>query len=137
MASTETFDRDLLARITAVLHPGDVVSTLEQGRPNRIGRIDEHGIEVTTGHSASTVGGARLVPAWMFNHVWNDLNTRRRVERDYVDRLAPGRKIKRSSAVFAILERLPDVSVVQRRPLVLGLNDDSKPALLRHRRGRP
>ena len=62
-----------------------------------------------------------MVPAWMFNHVWAELNAHGRADRDYVDRLAPGRKIKRSSAVLAIFERLPEVTIIQQRPLVLGL----------------
>ncbi len=121
MAPTELFDPDLLSRIRNVVSEGDVVDMLGRARPNEINTIDVDGVEVTTEHSLTSVGGSSLVPAWMFNYVWNEMRTRGRVERDYVDRLAPGRKVKRSSAVFAILERIPEVSVVEHRPLVLGL----------------
>lgn len=120
MQISETFDPELLARLRTVLDEGDVVPTLGQGRPNVIGRISDAGIEVATEKSAQE-GKTRLVPAWMFNHVWTQLLTHGRVDRDFADRFAPGRKVKRSSAVFAILERLPEVSVIQDRPLVLGL----------------
>lgn len=117
---TEEFDPDLLAKIQAVIAPGDTVHTLGQHRPNLIGRIDRHGIEVTTQHSTDTVGGSRLVPAWMFNEVWRRLQTQPEVERDHVDRLAVGRKVKRSSIVFAVLARLDGVTVVRGRPLAIG-----------------
>lgn len=121
MSGPETFQPDLLARIRRVLDEGDIVPTLSHGKPNVIGRINEGGIEVTTEKSAQQ-GMTRLVPAWMFNHVWTQLLAHGRVDRDFADRLAPGRKVKRSSVVFAILERLPEVSVIQDRPLVLGLD---------------
>jgi hypothetical protein len=121
MGEEELFDSELLAEIQAVLAPGDTVLTLERPRPNLIGRIDRHGIEVTTQHSTDTVGGSRLVPAWMFNEVWHRLQTQPEVERDQVDRLAEGRKVKRSSIVFAVLARLDEVSVVRSRPLALRL----------------
>jgi len=54
------------------LKPGDVVTTLSRGNENRIGRIDERGIEVTTEHSMESAGGAPLVPVWMFNVVRHD-----------------------------------------------------------------
>ncbi len=118
---TEDFDPDLLAKIQAVIAPGETVHTLGQHRPNLIGRIDHHGIEVTTQHSTDAVGGSRLVPAWMFNEVWRRLQTQPEVERDHVDRLAVGRKVKRSSIVFAVLARLDEVTVVRDRPLALAL----------------
>lgn len=121
MSGPEPFQPDLLARIRDVLDEGHIVPTLSHGKSNVIGRIDEGGIEVTTEKSAQQ-GMTRLVPAWMFNHVWTQLLTHGRVDRDFADRLAPGRKVKRSSVVFAILERLPEVSVIQDRPLVLGLD---------------
>jgi hypothetical protein len=116
----EEFDADLLARLRSVVGPGDVIPTLSRGNPNRIEAIHELGVDVTTQHSLETAGGSSLVPAWMFNDVWDELRRRGSVDRDHMDRLRTTRKIKRSSAVFAILERLPEVTVVARRPLVIG-----------------
>jgi hypothetical protein len=121
MGAREVFDPELLQRLRSVVRDGHTVATLDQGRPNLIGRIGEDGIEVTTSHSAENVGGARLVPAWMFNDVWLELQQKGRVNRDEVDRQRTTRLIKRSSIVFAVLERLPEVSVSARRPLVLRL----------------
>lgn len=121
MGAKESFDSELLRRLRSVLRDGDAVATLDRGRPNLIGRIGEDGIEVTTSHSAETVGGARLVPAWMFNDVWLELQHKGQVNRDEVDRQRTSRLIKRSSIVFAVLERLPEVEVADRRPLVLRL----------------
>lgn len=123
MATEETFHPELLARITAVVATGSTVYTLGHGKPNVIGRIDSHGIEVTTERSESDVGGPRVVPAWMFNTVWELLRAGGPVERDHVDRLVSGRKVKRSSAVFAILALLDDVTLVCDRPLRLRLGD--------------
>lgn len=122
MAANEVFDPSLLQRLRSVVRDGDTVATLDQGRPNLIGRIGEDGIEVTTSRSAETVGGARLVPAWMFNDVWLELQQKGHVNRDEVDRQRTTRNIKRSSIVFAVLERLPEVEVAGRRPLVLRLH---------------
>lgn len=121
MGHEELFDSDLLAKIQAVIAPGDTVHTLGQERPNLIGRIDRFGIEVTTEHSQETSGGSRVVPAWMFNEVWHRLQTQPEVERDQVDRLITGRKVKRSSIVFAVLARLDEVTVVRSRPLAMRL----------------
>lgn len=121
MGDEELFDLELLAQIQAVISPGDTVHTLGQRRPNRIGRIDRFGIEVTTEHSRQTSGGSRVVPAWMFNDVWHRLHVQPEVERDQVDRLIEGRKVKRSSIVFAVLARLDEVTVVRSRPLALRL----------------
>lgn len=121
MAAKEVFDLGLLERLHTVLGEGDTVATLDRGRPNMIGRISVDGIEVTTAHSAETVGGARLVPAWMFNDVWSELQRKGQVNRHEMDRLRTSRNIKRSSIVFAVLERLPEVEVAGRRPLVLRL----------------
>jgi hypothetical protein len=107
--------------VVSVVRAGDTVATLNQGRPNLIGQIGEGGIEVTTAHSAETVGGARLVPAWLFNDVWVELQQKGMVNRDEVDRQRTRRNIKRSSIVFALLELLPEVEVAGRRPLVLRL----------------
>lgn len=124
MPSDADFDSQLLARISVVVSEGDLIATLDRRSPNKIGQISPAGIEVTTERSAATVGGAVLVPAWMFNVVWEELREHGRVDREQVDRLRPGRKVKRSSIVFAILERLPEVDVVGRRPVVLGLRRD-------------
>ncbi len=123
MTTSETIDAQLLASIKRVIKEGDVISTLGNKRPNLVGRIDETGIEITTTHSLETSGGSRLVPAWMFNHAWQRLQEEGQLSRNEADRLAERRKLKRSSIVFAILERLPEVEVSQRRPLVLGITD--------------
>jgi hypothetical protein len=121
MGAKEVFDPELLQRLRSVVQEGDTVATLDQGRPNLIGRISQDGIDVTTSRSTETVGGARLVPAWMFNDVWLELQQKGHVNRDEVDRQRTTRLIKRSSIVFAVLERLPEIEVAGRRPLVLRL----------------
>jgi len=124
MTASEVFDPELLSKIRKVVDEGDTVLTLSRGNENRIGRIDEFGIEVTTDHSISRQGGSVLAPAWMFNDVWRELRTRTTVSRDEVDRTRLGRKVKRSSVVFAILEKLPEVAIAESRPLSLKLASD-------------
>ena len=120
-ATAERFDSDLLEQIRAVISEGDVISTLSHRKPNVIGRIDESGIQVTTERSLER-GKTRLVPAWMFNITWNHLSAHGTVDRTALEQAARDSKVKRSAAVFAILEQLPDVSVVQQHPIVLRLS---------------
>lgn len=122
------FDPDLLRRIRDVLSEGDVVTTLSHGRPNVIGRIDQSGIEVTTERSDQRQPGKpRFVPAWMFNLVWHDLQTNGQVDRDAVAERA-GRKVKRASAVFAIIEQFPEVRVAKHTSLRLEFHDTPWPS---------
>jgi hypothetical protein len=123
MANEEVFDPDLLRRIRKVVDEGDVILTLGTGRENRIGEIRSDGIQVTTERSSKLSGGAALVPAWMFNRVWSVLQTSGTANRQFLDRDADGPKVKRSSAVFAVLAMLPEVEIAARRPLVLRIGN--------------
>ena len=91
--------------------------TLGLGNPNLIGAIRSDGIEVATDRSGSAI----LVPAWMFNETWQRLQSEGAIRRQDVDKGIGGRAVKRSSIVFAILERLPAVEVFEFRPLTLQL----------------
>lgn len=114
--------RDLLAAIRASVSPGEELPTLGLGNPNLIGAIRPDGVEVTTEHSETPL----LVPAWMFNEVWQRLLGEDTLRRDDVDKGVGGRAVKRSSIVFAILERTPGVEVVDSRPLTLKWTPEAK-----------
>ena len=105
---------DLLERLTAVLRSGDVVYTLAQHRPNTITDIASEGVYVETDRSRKAGSGAQLVPGWMFNYAWHVLRQSGRLTNDQLVALA-----KRSSAVCAILARIPEIEVVSTRPITL------------------
>lgn len=112
----EHLDRELLSLISSAVRVGDKVATLSAGKPNEIIDIGPEGVWVAT-EKSSAEGGSRLVPAWMLNEAWRTLQADR--ELSNVELI---KKVKRSSAVMALLAELPEVEVVSTRPIVLRLN---------------
>jgi hypothetical protein len=107
-------DSDLLELIAATLSVGDIVPTVSEGNPNRIDSIEPLSIGVTTERSARR-RKAEQVPGWMFNVAWRRLQETGRVRRKELT------EVKRSSAVCAILARLPDIEITSSRPVELAL----------------
>jgi hypothetical protein len=109
-----TLDDDLHALLRRALTPGDVVPTISRGAPNTIGDVRDDGVEVLTTRSAPSFS---LVPAWMLNAAWRILKKRGTVTSDDI------RGVRRSSAVFAMLARLPGVEVSSSSPIVLSISE--------------
>lgn len=105
---------DLFERLTKVVHSGDVVYTLAQRRPNTITDVSREGVYVETDRSRTASSGPQLVPGWMFNYAWQELQRTGRLTNEQLIALA-----KRSSAVCAILARLPEVEVTSTQPITL------------------
>ena len=109
---------DLMGRITRAVQPGDVITTLSQGRPNTIVTVGPEGIGVETGRSTEQGTGPQLVPYWMIERSWTHLVTHGRVTLAFMlDK--DGLNVKRSAFVAALLACFDDVRVVSSRPVEL------------------
>lgn len=118
MDAVEEFSGELLALLRASIAEGDVVLTLARARPNRVVRIEPAGVHVVT-QKPEQEGVPQLVPAWMIQAGWDrlrhqgSLTNRELLATDDLN-------VKRSSAVCALLARLPGVRVVSNDPIELG-----------------
>lgn len=117
-STEEAMDADLLERLLAVIQAGDEVKTIAAGKPNLIVELDARGARIQTKRSAAK-GDAKFVPAWMFNEAWRTLQRDGSLANtDLV------KTVKRSSAVLAILEQIPEVGIESANPTVLRMVDD-------------
>jgi hypothetical protein len=107
---------ELLDSIAASSPVGSTISTLAFGKPNRIVAIEPEGVRIETERSLARTGNAELVPAWMLNHAWRRLVQDGTLTNSF---LVNDLKVKRSSAVCALLARFPDVEVSATRPITL------------------
>jgi HKD family nuclease len=97
---------------------GETIETLADGRPNRIVEVDQSGVLVETEGSRRKRSGPQRVEPWMLNDAWEHLRERGELtNRELLD----GLRVMRSSAVCAMLARVPGVQVASRRPIVLRL----------------
>lgn len=109
-----TLDSDLRDLLRRSLSSGDVVPTISRSEPNTIGEIRDDGVKVLTTRSSPSFS---LVPAWMLNAAWRILKEQGTVTSDDI------RGVRRSSAVFAMLARLPGVEVRSSTPIVLSISE--------------
>lgn len=113
----------LLDRLRAVAPPGAVISTLANDQPNWIVDVSSDGVSIETERSRRMGSGPQLVPGWMIQRAWDHLAMHGSLtNRELLD--AQGLNVKRSSAVCALLARLPDIEVAKRRPITLVLKPD-------------
>ncbi len=117
-------DDALLSRIRAVVRPGDEITTLTSKRPNVIAGIDRDGIWVETLRSKSNGSGPQLVPAWMIEVAWNQLQKNGFLSQTELLREL---NVKRSAFVMALLARFSDVDVHPNGPNVIELIGGQKP----------
>ena len=117
------FDPTLLDLLRHHVPSGSVVSTLSNGKPNHITEVTAAGVSVDTERSRALGTGSQLVPAWMLQTAWEYLTKRGVVTNR---ELLHQHNIKRSSAVCAILARLPGVVVASARPITLRYEPPAK-----------
>jgi plasmid replication initiation protein len=116
--SDELFAPDLLRELQATVAADPVVLTLSGTKPNRVVDVTPSGIWVETEASLHKGRPAQEIPAWMFQLAWDYLRQHGSLTNRYL--LADdGLNVKRSSAVVAVLARLPQVEIVSRRPITL------------------
>lgn len=113
----EPFEPALYSALTAEVRRDPVFNTLGPSpRPNRIVELTPVEIHVETERSRERVGGAEAIPAWMFNLAWERLRTHGTLSNV---ELLNDLRVHRSSAVCAILARLPHVERAPGKGIVL------------------
>jgi HKD family nuclease len=120
LIADEQFDAGLFEALCGAIPNGTVVPTLSDARPNLVVEMAPHGVYVETVRSRARGSGPQLVPAWMLQLAWDYLQLHGELSNRYL--LAEdGLNVKRSSAVCALLARLPAIDLVSSRPIVLQL----------------
>lgn len=108
-----TFEATLLACLQAEVARESVFLTLGRTpKPNRVVEVTPHGLYVETESSRAKGNPAQLIPAWMLSLAWDYLRRHGALTNKYL-LASDGLSVKRSSAVCAILSRLPGVEVVE------------------------
>lgn len=109
-ASVEIFAEDLHAAIVGAARESPVFMTLgATPRPNRIVDVTRDGLFIETERSLVRRGAPEHVPAWKFNLAWDYLHTHGSISNTV---LLHDLRVHRSSAVCAILARVPGVERV-------------------------
>lgn len=112
----QSLSPELLALLREHAPAGTIITTIAAGHPNLVTAVDEDGVRIETRASKEKGTGAQLVPAWMIETGWDHLRRNGFLENsDLLSRL----KVKRSSAVCALLATLPPVRVASSRPIRL------------------
>jgi len=113
----EELEPELLALISAAARKDPVFRTLGPNpQGNLVTEVTPSEVLVETTRSRERTGSAASIPAWMFNLAWDELRARGELSnRTLLDDL----RVHRSSAVSAILARLPPVAVASGKRIVL------------------
>jgi hypothetical protein len=118
----EKLSEQLYRSLRAAVADGSTVATIANGRPNRVTHVGYEGCWVVTDKSAADGKGPQLVPAWMIQVAWDHLERTGSLTNEFL-LASDGLNVKRSSAVCALLARLPEVTVTSTRsPIRLELN---------------
>jgi HKD family nuclease len=120
----EHLDEDLLRLLRQAIPNGTTVPTLNQGRPNTVIDITPHGVYLHTLRSQTRQSGPQLLPAWMLQLAWDYLQQHRTLTNRHL-LATDGLNIKRSSAVCALLARLPRIDVTSTSPITLQLRESA------------
>jgi phosphatidylserine/phosphatidylglycerophosphate/cardiolipin synthase-like enzyme len=115
-AARETIEPELLAALSAAHRVDPVFPTIADGKPNRIVEVTPSYVLVETEKSLRERAGPQPVDAWMLNLAWEYLRTRGELRNTV---LLKELRVHRSSAVCAMLARIPGVEVASRSPIVL------------------
>lgn len=113
----EEFEPELLALVSAAAREDPVFRTLgPKPRENLVAEVTPSEVLVETARSRERTGGAASIPAWMFNLAWDELRSRGQLSNRT---LLHDLRVHRSSAVCAILARVPGVAVSPGRAIAL------------------
>lgn len=115
---TEPLDETLERYLRTTMNREGFVTTLSNGRVNRIDGVSRDGVTVSTDASDEKGAGPQLVPAWMLNVAWNHLRVTGSLTNRYL-LASDGLNVKRSSAVCALLATVPGVTIASSRPIEL------------------
>ena len=113
----EELEPELLALVSAAVRKDPVFRTLGPSpQENLVTEVTPSEVLVETARSRGRTGGAASVPAWMLNLAWDELRSRGELSNRT---LLQDLRVHRSSAVCAILARLPSVEVAAGRRIAL------------------
>ena len=113
----EEFAQDLFGLLRAAVMQDPVFATLGPSpKRNLVRELTAVEMLVETERSARERGGAAAIPAWMFNLAWERLKTLGTLSNA---ELLNDLRVHRSSAVCAILGRLPVVEIASTKPITL------------------
>lgn len=116
--SDQPLSAELLALLSQHAPAGSTIATISSGKPNWVQGIDESGVWIETEASKAKGSGPQLVAAWMIQVAWDHLRQQGTLDNAYLLSTS-GLNVKRSSAVCALLAKLPGVRVVSARPIRL------------------
>ena len=116
--SDEVFADPLFTALRREVSRDPVFLTITRGRENLVTEVVRDGLWIQTQASLDKGRGAQFVPAWMLTLAWEYLLAHGRLTNRYL-LASDGLNVKRSSAVCAILARLPGVRVTARQPVTL------------------
>ena len=114
----EELEEDLRALLETQVALDPVFLTLRDRRPNRVVDLVAGGLWIETDASTAKGHAAQLVPAWMLQLAWDHLQLHGELTNRYLI-ADDGLNVKRSSAVCAVLARLPGVESVPGRSITL------------------
>lgn len=115
--AVESFELALYRFLKAEVERDPVFMTLGPSpRRNRVVDLSPVEIHVETERSRVRSGGAEAIPAWMFNLAWDRLRTHGTLSNA---ELLNDLRVHRSSAVCAILARLPPVQLTRGKGITL------------------
>jgi hypothetical protein len=120
----EGFEPSLHAMLSEEVARDPVFVTLARTQANRVVGIDRSGLWIETEASKRKQLPPQHVPAWMFQLAWEYLTSHGSLTNRHL-LAGDGLNVKRSSAVMAILTRLPGVEVVGRSPVEIALRPAS------------
>ena len=120
----DVLDAGLWELVRGCIQPGDVISTLTDGRPNTVVEVSRAGLWVETTHSRRADAGPQLVEPRMLDVAWAALLGDGELTNQ---RLLGELRVHRSSFVCALLARLPGIRVASRRPIRLVLDPARTP----------
>lgn len=120
-ASDEVFPATLYTALTREVARDATFLTLARGQPNMITEVARDGLWIQTEASLAKGRPAQFVPAWMLTLAWESLLAHGTLTNRFL-LATDGLNVKRSSAVCAILARLPGVRVTSRRPVTLAVD---------------
>ena len=98
------------------LREGQTIETISQGKPNWVTAITHQGVYIETEKSKRLRTSPRLVNSWTIEVACLHLTIHGSLTNSYLLSTS-GLNVKRSSAVCAILAKLPGVKVLSKSPI--------------------
>ncbi len=112
----EAIAPELLSALSAAQRQDPVFPTITDRKPNRVVEVTPSYVLVETEKTIRERTGPQPVDAWMLNLAWEYLRTRGELRNTV---LLNELRVHRSSAVCAMLARVPGVEVASRSPITL------------------